>query len=530
MTTVNTFLLVLIFSMNLNAENSCQGIFSDPWELQTTEKIKDPFSLEQSLKMDITGNASHQEVLLKLKNLKIIFEETRKNSHTQIKKLNNWIQSEAQALYVYDELYRRSLVDYQITYQWLLKNNYYFKNTYSLPNDTKSLITFGFEKEGSGPEASLLYRDPNISDKDWLNLSDSQRMKILSMLVKEKKYFHTSKEIQATELKPDYLGGYSEEYTGGIRKGFSWELKHKSYELSLNRFLTQIKNLSDLFKNSHSFHFHLVFELSKTYTHFDRFTLWVKWVNDFLTLKGMEEGLHGNQLTNSAEHPRQLSLWNKFKENLGFSLDNNNPIGVVLPKNLSEIDKYSFKFFSMSLRRHLYGDASSSENIKIGLELRDVTRDIGILENLLNQLSRTISNYSWEKFDGKNYFNQSFSRSLSLFENKIHSDFLEQFDSKSMHYFTNLVPTLKFVFIPFESGMYLNYESGKLFKPSSEQVTRIIEARKFFIKELKNIQRNIENLNKTQESFEPEDVEMAVKMSLTEWAKLARVSELFERF
>ena len=497
---------LLFFCLGLQqaalANNQCDLVFL---KNRFIDKVSDPFSIEHSLKGE-QKNASAIETIKDLEKIHNTFESMEPNSNVQIEALNKWVRSEVHALYLYVELHKFGLEKYKKTFSWLLKNNDFFMDALTIRATSNTLVTYGFEKEGLKKDVAMFYRDPRISEDDWFSLSDGERMARLSKLIDTKKKFHSANIIQSTELKPEYLDGYSEEFVDGRRKGFMWELRHKLFEFSLPRLMHQINEVAKIFKETHSIHTHVVFELPKQY----------------------EQGLHGNDLTNTAEHSGKLNIWQRFNEKL--RLMKPGTLNRVLPKRLEDVEEYLFKLFSMGVRAKLYGEASSKNFVKIGLEVRDAVRNLIVLQRSLEHISQTVSTYKWEIFEEKMYLGQSYDRSLSVIAGTVPKESLSPLDVKTWNKFYELVPTLKFALISYETGRYLNYHTGELFDPTIEQVNRIIKARHYLVEELIKIKKNIEDLQKRKESFESEDVEMAIKMTLTEWAKIAKVSELFEKF
>lgn len=168
-----------------------------------------------------------------------------------------------------------------------------------------------------------------------------------------------------TKNKPAGLGGFSLELSDATRKGWSWEIAHKKFEISRHRIMGQVRDLAKFFGETHSFHFHIVFELPKKYAHFSSFSRWFKTVNDYLYLRGLEEGLHGNYLTNVVNDSRDMGWIEKIKSTFSQA-----PSTKLLEK-LSSVTRFGSKFFSMGLRGgDMYGPASSPEAVKVGLELR----------------------------------------------------------------------------------------------------------------------------------------------------------------
>lgn len=184
----------------------------------------------------------------------------------------------------------------------------------------------------------------------------------------------------------------------------------------------------------------------------------------------------------------------------------------------------------MGIRAEMYGPATTKENKKIGLEFRDITRDLVLLKSILSKAAKSVSEFSWEKVSKLKYFGTQSDRSISIHKNRSLIE-LESFLGKEFAlYFDKITPSLQLALTKYEYGKYIDYRRGELFLPTKDQATRIVEARKYFIEELIKIKQNLIDMKNRGESFEKEDVDLAIKMTLSEWAKMARASELFGRY
>ncbi|HWU42806.1 MAG TPA: hypothetical protein VN132_05180, partial [Bdellovibrio sp.] len=217
---------------------------------------------------------------------------------------NKWVTSEEKALFLYDQLNKVGLSNFKEELDYLQQNNVYFIEGRKTGN---GLLTYAFEKEGITTDITLFYRPPKIPEQTWLDMSEEDRFAILKKVPIQLKTFVGENVIAPTGLKPNFVGGYSQELSNSTLKGYGWEISHKKYEINRQRLMREIREIAGIFKSTHSFHVHIVFELPKKYERYKDFIYWYKQVNDYLYLKGLEEGLHGNYLTGVANIAADMS-------------------------------------------------------------------------------------------------------------------------------------------------------------------------------------------------------------------------------
>src|SRR5690606_15074865 len=76
----------------------------------------------------------------------------------------------------------------------------------------------------------------------------------------------------------------------------------------------------------------------------------------------------------------------------------------------------------------------------------------------------------------------------------------------------------------YENQKYFNYALGKFVEVAPETQKRIVEARKVFIEKLQGISKETKELQEKGVEVSQEELLEAVRMSLSEWAPLARIS------
>ncbi|OYZ21204.1 MAG: hypothetical protein B7Y39_09710 [Bdellovibrio sp. 28-41-41] len=442
------------------------------------------------------------------------------NAKDRGKAMNNWVTSEAHALFLYDLLSRSGLHAFKTELTYLATQSVYFIESFKSGD---SLVTYSFEKEGTTSDISMLFRPTEFSEKDWMNRSDEERIALLKAAKVPSKTFVRASKIMPTDFKPDAVGGYSKEVRDHRRHGYGWEISHKKYEINQQRLMREVRDVSMLFNQKHSFHVHVSFELPKNYTLYENFIHWFKQLNDYLYLKGLEEGLHGNDLTGVANFVSDLSITERVKSYLSNLYTKN-----TIQESQDKLDRRNSKFFSAGLRGRIYGPASSVAKMRLGIELRDSTRNMDLLDQYSSKVGKSVSAQVWEKSNAA----EIKTMGLRLTSDRVTakrdiSDFVSPRFAKM---FSDVEATVAFGLHHYEDRPIYNYRSHSWVKVSPEVAERIKNARKFYIQELVNLESELTHLESKGEKTETELIKMAIRMSLATWAKKARVAELFENF
>jgi peptide deformylase len=482
------------------------------------EESFDPYSLSYDVRLQSSNELSFK---LEIEGLLQAALDTQ-DSQTRSQEFSNWVRSEDHALFLYDLLSKTGLSHFREELDYLSRNNVYFVESHR--TEGGGFITYSFEKEGTRADISLLYRPPQFSEDQWLARPEAERFELLKKARIPKKTFTKASEIMPTGLKPSSVGGYSVELSDHLRKGYGWEISHKKYEINRQRLMREIRELAGIFKETHSFQVHLVFELPKKYPKYQEFIYWYKHLNDYLYLKGLEEGLHGNYLTGVANLASDMSWGERIKNWLRSSYTTSK---IVLEAQ-SRLGRQNSKFFSVGLRAGLYGPPSHSENMKIGLELRDSTRKIDLLDRYTEQISRSLEAKIWEKSESKDISNRTLRLTTDRpTSTKAMSSIVSHEYAKL---FAEIEPTSYFPLLKFDETLWFDYRE-KIWKrvPSPTQ-TRIQKARAVYEQDLRDLEKELRGLESRGEKTEPEIIRIALRMSLATWAKSARVAELFERF
>lgn len=453
------------------------------------------------------------------------------------KHLDDWIVSEEHALFAYDMMQKSGLKEHQAELNLLLENNVYFVESVPLKDQstgkTRSLVTYSFEKEGINPLITWLYRSPKFEEAAWMNMSDKSRLDEMQSLVSilQSRTFLGADKVPPTSLKPRALGGYSVEIQNHTTrmKGWTWEVAHKAYEISRERLMKSVREVANFFSETHSFHLHVVFELPKGYAKFESFTRWFKHLNDYQYLRGLEEGLHGNFLTNVANDRRDMN-WSERMMDWFWASVRIKQRTVVL-ETMDQLSKRGMKFFSAGLRAgSMYGQASGGDMVRVGIELRDTTRNLDQMDANVKRVGQAAETWRWENAQPHldaiaaktPRLSTSVSSQLPLLKSIV--------SDAAAKRFIHAEPTAALPLTVFESGVYFNFTTKELSQPSSAVSARIQAAREKYILSLRNLEIELANYAKRGEKVEDEILVAAIRMSISEWAKEAQVSQLYQQY
>lgn len=485
---------------------------------EALSKVEDPLSIVSGL---VRGADKKIRTLQELDK----FVEALLDSQNAITKLSDWVKSEDHALFIYDFLTKTTLSYRQQLLDHLIAQNLYFTDSYPVrgpPAEQRHLVTYSFEKEGFSEKITDWYRSPKKTDAEWALLTESQRLDELQQLHLPVKKFLDPSAVAFTKDKPDYLSGFSLEAGDSQRSGWSWEISHKAYEISYYQTIKRIREVSRHFNETHSIHAHVVFEIPRKYKSIESFMMWFKRLNDYLYLRGIEEGLHGNYLTGIANLKTDLSLWERVSRQIHI-FSTNDSIGLHSDNSLGQ----SSKFFSAGLRSGIYGAGISKDSKRIGIELRDTTRNLDKLEDYIKQVSESVSEFRWEVAADRIGQIQDRTPRLTTGHLPIWSALVEAVGVPMATRMFRAEKTMGTALLRYEEGQYFDYALGKFRSPTAEQAHRIIQAREHFIRELQLLKNELEALASKGEKTEDALVAGAIKMILTDWARRAQISELY---
>lgn len=501
------------------------------------ERAADPFSTESelvALAAKNTGDAF--DSIFKFENL--ISGKIAKRDLPE--KANQWVQSPERAIYLYQNIGAFG-EGYPAVLEHLLSHNEYFKRAGRVRGPPPSLVTMSYEKETTNRDISLFYRDAKIDEAAWMKLSAAERDEKLRALITVKEGVPMPANVIApTGLRPASAGGLrNDDGFGAEARDFVYEFTHKKFEFDEDRLIKDMKEIQSLLKES-DFHVHLAFDLPQGYEKMHDFTKWLKQSNDFVYLQGMEEGMHANHLTKVS--PPVAKPLNRVAKYFQRFLDRSLQRVGVLPKEpgvslrdlewpsrpeFIGLDKFytSHKWRSIGLRSGIYGQSRIPDHIKVGIELRDASRNLESWKVLIKKFKSSLIDQVWESSPKKQI------EELQLLPEPLPKEleYLKKrgFGKKFIAMMAAYEPTFTVPLKAFETGKVWDYRTGAYREADAAMKERVRAAREIYLKDLKNMEIEIQNKKAIGEKFAKDDVRGAVRMNMSEWAGRARVSSLF---
>lgn len=224
---------VLLFSMLLTigpgnssraeAQVSCRSVFAPEitrqsqaqiasWKDIEAKLLKDwenPYSLIFDVKVE--AQKLGQNPTVKAQELFKILQENSPGE-SLASKLDNWTQTESQALLVAEILIATGLKNHSQTLEHLYTHNVFFSDAHPIRGPPQShrqgLVTFAFEKEGINPKIASLYRDPKFTEDQWSQMTDQQRIHALQSMTLEKKNFFQPMSWPPQKTNPQALAAF----------------------------------------------------------------------------------------------------------------------------------------------------------------------------------------------------------------------------------------------------------------------------------------------------------------------------------
>lgn len=355
------------------------------------------------------------------------------------------------------------------------------KNAIEIDGMPGSFLNFSFEKETPSPMITDLLRDPDISEEEWFKIPQEERMKKLMAV---KNLPGVAVGVLKTSLAPAYLGKTTFENDHIV------ETRHESFELDMKKVFEEITEISGYLNETHSIHVHLSFDIFKKDPR--RFVNhWFKHINDFLTLHGMANGLFGTHLTDIFP-----DIWySPFVDNK--------------------------KMHSGGLRTGIYRNSiSPDDRERIGIELRDTTRDLKTLFQWIREISASLK--------ARRFINPSITedqkKKMVLLGQPVATPTVwgRSFEKND--------PWATIPYLEFENGVYADYRSATVISPTPEQKARIVKARQNYEKKMIRLREEIEEAAAKNEPAPFEDIKTVIRWNLKEWAQESQVYELYSLF
>lgn len=97
-------------------------------------------------------------------------------------------------------------------------------------------------------------------------------------------------------------------------------------------------------------------------------------------------------------------------------------------------------------------------------------------------------------------------------------------------YFKNVEPTAALPLIRYEDGLYFNFKTGAFESPNAQIKGELEAARALYEKSLVNLVKEIRDMQAKKQAVEPDEVKIAIRMSMSEWAAAAKASRLYQNY
>jgi hypothetical protein len=432
-------------------------------------------------------------------------------SSARVAKLSKWVDDSHKGMFLYANLNELSkslgLSADDIFESILASPTHEFRRS---PYGLRQLLTVSFEKESYSPGVTEYYKLPRYSDDQWFAMPAEKRYEILSEALKKRRHGLLGALLGISDRSPAVKTARAPKDLGSITaelamdstltshvfaKKYPLEFKSAKYHISPKQILNRSAEAEKILGESDAFHYHLVVELPRNYADFGRFKRWWKWRNDQAYFQGLEGGLHADTRT-----------------------------GILLPSRLDKLSKFpeqnswDDKFYGVGLRAGIYGEASQPRLVRVGLELRDVTRDRTRLARFMNSVADDLSTEAW-----KGMSDDSFAPMLD-----------------PLRLYINAIPLLrreglKDEFLRDAFGVEPNFAVALAdwthvsLTTKKGNATDITKAHDQYIASLKSLQSEIADMKARGLKVEKADFQMALRWNLTDWAKQAKISELYAK-
>ena len=464
-----------IFEADPEAKRALEDRLRKSTDVYATEGLMNPGASRDAVTL-ATSRKIAAFVLL----TKTDFISSRWTTEKIAEKLALWVKSPEDANFVYQNLEAFGPSADRV-FDSLLAHSPWFANALPIRGVPRSLQTFSFEKEtpSSGNVVGMLWRPKEISEAEWLKLSDGERRARLA----------EPKGTVPTSLGDARYGKLTNEAGGSVK-----EFRHPSYEFDFARVRSLVGKVSTDFSETHSFHVHHSFDVLASGPSVPKFKMWYKIRGDHLHLKALESGLHSTFYSTVGNMP-----------NAGERI----------------VDD---KFHTLGLRTGMYGHSKSPKHIRVGLEARDANRNLGELLDDVAANAAEVRNQVWlskrsprpEAIEGQDYMAIRKSledpvTDLPTLDPRDHAMLARAgISPEFIQLMSRLYADLPIPLQDFESKVYFNYRLGQPYRPTPEQRARIVSAREHFLSEIKKLEQELEERKRAGHRDETEEIEIAL--------------------
>lgn len=427
-----------------------------------------------------------------------------------IERLNRWATSEERATYLYELLLAENYLNRRELILNFIDSNPHFSESIRMADAPELVVTQSFEKETPSDLISIYFRDPRIPEQQWMNLGDKERFEHLQKITKT----GDNPQLMRTEFTPEFVDNLSRE-PNSSKGNAVFELKKRGFNLSPKAHEVELGRITKDLKETHSIHSHVVFYAPRNDSNqFPQFKAWFGFLNDYYLLKGMEEGLHRST-------DELLINGNSIVGSIQTRKDSFDAI-----RKFNDVSETNLKWMNVGLRGKIYGTSIDPRYIKMGLEGRDISRNSAVIADFVKRVSQSVSVAKWKALP------KEVSRTPLP---RISFDPLELgMKSPEFKRLYKIFPEMMIPFNRLENFPVFHFsEDGKLVSEvlDSSAQEKIIKARAAYVTELRTLLSDIEKSEtKSGVPENPDAIETTLKWMLTDWAKAAQASKVFQNF
>lgn len=440
----------------------------------------DEFGVERGL---VPEEEQGDEAMAAAAEIAALFRLPLDKPHRRVPALARWTKSPAHAAYLHELLSKGRLSGGAALLREVALRSPAFGRAYWHREWPGVPVTFGFEKESRSPKVARLYRPSEVRPDDWPERPGEEH---LSELVRRA---HVYRALARTTEAPRALGPFR------LDAGTIPEMAHRHYAIDPDDFFASVRRVAALLGETDGFHVHVVFELPKGYAHSRRLGRWWLQANHFLVFRGLEEGLVPSGRVGIAERAEADAL---------------------------DTDRSAWlKMFSLGLRGGKFGPPLAAEAVRLSFELRDVTRDLDVLEADARHLAEAAVRRDWEKVAPEITL-----PALQLPRTPVGADDRAVVERLSALASPDSRKLVELALAPYETATYFDYRTGGVRGVSAAARRRIVLARARFRSDLEELVQTLEN--PAEVGAVSADLALHVlRWTLVEWARRARIAELY---
>jgi len=428
----------------------------------------------------------------------LLFESRHTSIYARAAELAALADSEQQARRVYEVLPNSSADRQPKVLLGFLGAGDFFQGVVRCRGCPTLIVTTAFEKETGHLGTLKYYKHSRFTDEQWRSLSDEER---IAQISKDRWLSGEMDFTSKTSDAPHYFARHlmSESLNSGH---YLFEFTQDRYALTPQDTIRRIREVALWTGETHSFHVQVVGEVPRgSKSEFSKFAVWHWEANIQSMLQGMEEGLFGRALTSHLKRPT---------EGATFDLSNSN------------------KLLSIGYRQGIYGASQRRDFTRIGLELRDVSRRLGVLEDLISKFLRTMAGRIWKKA-GPVTNSPLRLGDLELRE-VLRSRGVSRYAIDVMNNSQDKPPILQLPLLDFKSIQVVNWKSGQMAPIDPSVLKRLDEGREYYLSGLVALGSEIDQFSRQGVSLHKDEVSRAIKIWLKEWAMKFRPKEIYSAY